>query len=265
MVGVFAALTRLLALIFAAVLAVKAGAQTRTYSTKELLARPDAATIAIPNDSGYNRAMTYRAVPLGALLSELPFARYEALQIIATDGFVAEVPASLVQRSGGARAWLAIDDPQNPWPNLPGKSYGAGPFYLVWEHPEGSKIASEQWVTATGAIVGADPPIRRWPRLDVGPYASASLKRGMNAYVTQCLPCHRFDGAGASDLGPDLGRPMNVTRYMTSGGIRAIVRDPRAVRSWPQMRMPGFSRVMLSDADLDAVVLYLTDKATTKP
>ena len=58
-------------------------------------------------------------------------------------------------------------------------------------------------------------------------------------------------------MGPDLGVPMSVTAYLTDAGLRAIIRDPRAVRVWPAQRMPAFGPSALPDADLDAVIAYL--------
>jgi hypothetical protein len=50
---------------------------------------------------------------------------------------------------------------------------------------------------------------------------------------------------------------MPVTAYFTKDGLKALMRDPAAVRSWPKMQMPGFDAAKLSDPDLDAVVAYL--------
>jgi cytochrome c1 len=50
---------------------------------------------------------------------------------------------------------------------------------------------------------------------------------------------------------------MNPTQYLTDAGLRAIIRNPRAVRTWPDQQMIGFGERILSDADLDAVVAYL--------
>jgi hypothetical protein len=50
---------------------------------------------------------------------------------------------------------------------------------------------------------------------------------------------------------------MNPTQYLTETGLRNIVRDPRAVRTWPSQQMPGFDEASLPDADLDAVIAYL--------
>jgi hypothetical protein len=34
--------------------------------------------------------------------------------------------------------------------------------------------------------------------------------------------------------------PMNATEYLTDQGPRALVRDPKSVRTWPLQQMPGF-------------------------
>ena len=62
-------------------------------------------------------------------------------------------------------------------------------------------------------------------------------------------------------MGPDLGAPMNAMDYLTERGLRAIVRDPHAVRSWPLQQMPGFAPEVVSDADMDALVAYLHQAA----
>ena len=47
-------------------------------------------------------------------------------------------------------------------------------------------------------------------------------------------------GAGVGELGPDLGQPMNPTQYFTPAGLRALIRNPKSVRTWPQQIMPAF-------------------------
>ena len=54
---------------------------------------------------------------------------------------------------------------------------------------------------------------------------------------------------------------MNPTLYLTPEGLRALIRNPKAVRTWPQQQMPGFSEEALSNADLDAVIAYLGQMA----
>ncbi len=59
------------------VLSLAMGGTVRRLGAAELLARPDLATVAIPADASYGRAMTYRAVKLRALLDATAAGRYE--------------------------------------------------------------------------------------------------------------------------------------------------------------------------------------------
>src|SRR5690606_11055475 len=96
----------------------------------------------------------------------------------------------------------------------------------------------------------------RWPQLAVDPVlpAHAAERRGQASFIKNCLPCHRMKGAGEGVMGPDLGQPMNVTAYMTLTGLRALIRDPKAVRTWPQQQMIGFDTAQIPDAELDDLI-----------
>ena len=246
-----------------AALTLSIGPEARRFTAAQLLGRPDAVELTIPADVSYGRSMKYRAVPLLPLLSV--GAEFDTIEARAADGFVSQIPLALVDKgaSGGAKAWIAVEDPVAPWPVLPGKTASAGPFYLVWENPERSAIGSEQWPYQLASLTEAESPAHRWPQMEVDARlpADAPARRGQSVFTTQCLPCHRMKGAGAADVGPDLGQPMNPTQYLSPKGLRNIIRDPRAVRTWPQMMMPGFDETMLRDADLDALIAYLAHMA----
>jgi mono/diheme cytochrome c family protein len=238
------------------------------FTAAELLARPDAklldeADAAIPGLAGdiYHQKVAYRAVPVLSLLGSDSSDRFDTVEARASDGFVSQIPLALITQGehGGAVAFIAVEDPAYPWPPLPGKTESAGPFYLIWEHPEKSGVTREQWPYQLVRLSLVESPVHRWPQL-LAPTdlpAGAPAFRGQDLFITQCLPCHRLNGGGASDTGPDLGRPMNPTQYLTDPGLRAIIRNPRAVRTWPNQQMIGFGKRILSDADLDAVVAYL--------
>jgi mono/diheme cytochrome c family protein len=239
-----------------------------TYTASQLLARPDVASVAVPGDVSYRRAMTYRAVPLLKLLGATPGQKFDTLEAHAKDGFIAQIPLSLLTRgdSGGAVPWLAVEDPTHPWPTLPHGTASAGPFYLVWEHPQQSGVGSEQWPYQLVSLSFAESPVHRWPQLALpASHASdAQAVSGQKVFLTTCLPCHRLNGGGAGAVGPDLGRPMNVTQYMTESGLRAIVRDPKAVRTWPEQHMSGFGEKTVPPADLDALIVFLRAMADVK-
>jgi mono/diheme cytochrome c family protein len=222
----------------------------------------------VPHDVSYRRSMTYRAVPLLKLLGGPPAGKLDTLEAHAKDGFIAQIPLSLITRgaSGGAIPWLAVEDPSHPWPALPNGTASAGPFYLVWEHPQTSSVGSEQWPYQIVSLNFAESPVHRWPQLALPAThaANAQAVAGQKVFLTTCLPCHRLNGGGAGAVGPDLGRPMNVTRYMTEAGLRALIRDPKAVRTWPEQHMAGFGEQTVSAADLDALIVFLRAMAEVK-
>jgi len=246
-------------------LTLSLGERTERLTAAELLARPDAARITIPDDVSYRSKMVYRAVPLLSLLGEEAAHEFDTLEVRAADGFASQIPLALVEKGaqGGSVAWLAVEDQSAPWPPLPDKDTSAGPFYLVWEHPKRSHIGSELWPYQAVSITGVRSPVHRWPQMAVDETlpVDAPARHGQAVFTMQCMVCHRMKGAGAADVGPDLGVPMNPTRYMSPEGLRALIRDPKSVRTWPGQQMPAFDETKLSDADLDAVIAYLSHMA----
>jgi cytochrome c1 len=50
---------------------------------------------------------------------------------------------------------------------------------------------------------------------------------------------------------------MPATAYFTENGLRALIRDPAAVRNWPGQQMPAFNATVLADPEIDAIIAYL--------
>jgi mono/diheme cytochrome c family protein len=249
-------------------LTITAGAVTRQFTAAELLSRPDLAGLQIPPNVDYKVSLSVQAVALLDLLAAFPLEGFDRLEASATDGFVAQIPLALIKagNSGGSVAWIAIEDSNHPWPKLPGKDTSAGPFYLIWQYPERSRVSNEQWPYMLEQLTAVQSPEHRWPQLkvDAALPADAPARRGEDVFVTQCLPCHRLNRGGASEIGPDLGQPMAATDYMTEAGIRALVRDPKSVRIWPQQQMPAFPQTVLPDTDLNALIAYLRQIASQR-
>jgi mono/diheme cytochrome c family protein len=247
---------------------VEIGAEKRSFTRGELLARPDATTIEVPKEVTSGAPMTYRAVPAAALLSGLTFPPGSVIEAVAIDGFAAQIPLDLMLNSDPSKsiAWVAIEPEDQPWPKVRGKDYTAGPFYVVWTKPEVSGIRSEYWAYQLGKLRSQLSPTARWPALavDEGLPADDPTRAGEALYVAQCLPCHKLNGGGASDVGGDLNLPMNATEYMTSAGLHALIRDPKSVRSWPGMKMQGWSPDLLSDREIDLIIAYLKHMAGRK-
>jgi mono/diheme cytochrome c family protein len=250
---------------FAAELKIDLGqGAPQTYQTTQLLGRQDARNIEIPDDVAYKHGMRYRAVPLRALLNGI--GPDDHLQFVASDGFAAEIPAALLLNDQGSEAWLAVESPTQPWPALgPGKP-GAGPFYVVWTHPQAAHVGQEQWPYQVASIRKLADVSQRFPamRPDSALPADSPIRRGYAVFQRTCLACHTLNGSGDARLGPDLNIPHNPTEYIRADLLRAYVRDPQSLRRWPQAKMPGFSREALSDQDLDDLLAYLRHMAARK-
>lgn len=233
------------------------GGVTRKFDSRTLLARRDSAVLTVAHDVSYGRSMTYRAIPLRVLLQSFGPDAADTVEIRATDGFVAQIPRALLESE--ANPWIAIEDPTDPWPRLPGKVISAGPFYLIWQNPERGGISPEQWPYAIAALRAVASPNQRWPGLRVAESLppDAVVRRGQAAFFANCLACHRLAGSGEGTVGPDLLKPVPATSYLSETGLRDLIRDSASVRSWPDQRMPAFDPKALSDSDIDAIIAYL--------
>lgn len=256
----------------AASLTVEDDAARIVVDTADLLARPDATEVTIPADIAYGgTSRRYRAVPLTAILDLLPNRPPPGavLEARATDGFAAQVPLSLVRppTPGEPSAWLAIEPSDVPWPNVSGRQASAGPFYIVWERAAAGRISPEYWPYQIAALRIVEPPAVRWPEIavDAALPVDHRARRGQEVYTAICLACHRMNGGGAGEMGPDLNRPMNPTEYFQPEALRRLLRDPASVRTWPEQKMPGYAEAELSNADLDAVIAYLAQMAAQRP
>jgi mono/diheme cytochrome c family protein len=248
----------------AAELKVDLGRGVTTYRTETLLKRHDVHTVSVPADVAFGRMMHYRAVPLAALLKGVDASAH--LQFVAGDGFAAEIPAALILNHRGSEAWLAIEDPAQPWPAL-GRNHGhAGPFYVVWTQPQAAHVSPEQWPYQLVTIRKLDSVAERFPAIvpDTSLPANGEVQRGFAVFQHTCFACHTLNGEGDARLGPDLNIPHNPTEYLRADLLRAYIRNPQSLRQWPQAKMQGFDIQALSDADLDAVLAYLRHMAGRK-
>ena len=239
---------------------------TRTYTLKALLATADVRSVTIA-DPVYRRTMTYRAIPLASLLKGTGIDADDYVQARATDNFSVAIPGRLAASADPAQveAFVAIEDPAAPWPSIPGKQdkASAGPFYVIWRRAPSVQISSEYWAYRLAALAVTDSPLKRWPGLAVGPEVPAGdrIRTGLDRFMSVCMACHRFNGDGEGEQGPDLARPMNVTEYFQIPALKKLIRNPASVRQWPEQKMPGFDQATLSDSDLDAIVDWLAYKA----
>lgn len=229
-----------------------------------LLERHGGTEIPIPADPAHGgQPRRYLAVPLAPLARAAGVTPDATLLARASDGYVSQIPGrlALAEHPGQPRGWIAIERPGETWPNLPGKGFSAAPFYIVWEQPTEERVISRYWVYRLASLTAARTPAERWPQLRVQAAlpADAPERRGEALFVTACLTCHRFAGAGEAEIGPDLARPMNPVQYWKREPLLRFIRDPASIK--PGSRMPATSPATLSDADIDLVVRYLEHQA----
>lgn len=238
----------------------------RTFTLKALLATADVRSVTVA-DPIYRRTMTYRAIPLATLLKGTGIEAEDYVQARATDNFSVPLPGRLAASADPAQVegFVALEDPAAPWPAIPGKhdKLSAGPFYVIWRRAPSVQLSPEYWAYRLAALTVTDSPLKRWPGLGVGPEVPAGdrIRTGLDRFMALCMSCHRFNGDGEGEQGPDLGRPMNVTEYFQIPALKKLIRNPASVRQWPDQKMPGFDQVALSDSDLDAMVDWLAYKA----
>jgi mono/diheme cytochrome c family protein len=266
-IGAAATTVSLAALAASPELTIVVGERTVKYSVEALLANPATTTITIPQDVAYKRTMTYRALPLAALLQGV--GREDSVKFVASDGFAATIAAAplLATADDGSRAYLAVEPPAAHWPPLKaGSPATAGPFYLVWLRPERARIVPEQWPYQIARIEDVAPLTARFPALL--PAASVSstdpIRRGLTVFTTNCIVCHTLNLAGDAKVGPDLNVPFSPTDYMREEFLRRQIRDPSSLRVWPDSRMPGFDTNAISGRELDDLVAYLYYMAKRK-
>lgn len=247
-------------------LTVATGERTAIYTAAGLLKLPMATTVTIPADVAYKRSMTFRAVPVAALLDGM--APDDSVRFTAADGFVATLPATaLLARDGSTVAYLAVEPADAPWPPLKaGEAGSAGPFYLVWKQPEKATTAPAQWPYRVVRIDVVASLAKRFPMIVPSAKIPATqpIRVGFAAFQKYCMVCHTLNGGGDATLGPDLNIPYNPTEYLRPEALRRLIRDPQALRRWPRSGMPAFDSNALPDRELASLLAYLRHMADRK-
>lgn len=247
-------------------LTVSADGNARIFDRDSLLARTDVVEISTSRDVAYRTPRTYRAVALAKLFEGVAIPADTVVEAAAQDGFVTQIPRDLVYASDGVVGYVAIEEADKPWPPIPGKDKSAGAFYVVWVGHQASSVPIMNWPYQVVSLSVQAAPAWRWPSLAVDPALPAHhpARDGQIIFVNNCFTCHTINGAGPASVGPDLNLPMNPTEYFTDTGLRALIRDPRSVRVWPEQRMPSFAEADLSDDELGLILAYLRHMVSRK-
>lgn len=258
-----------------ATLTITAGAQQKTLTRNALLKDRRLVSVTVDDDN-YKRRMTFKAIPMAALLAGLPASPDGSATTAATDGYVSHLPLGLLlaDRADGPRAWLAVENPAKPWPRLKGQDIG--PFRLIWTVPKSAKQANEAnvpvriteslWTWAIARIDLGGTAAERFAaiRPAEGEPADGPVMRGFAAFQRVCFSCHSMNRAGDANLGPDLNVPYNPVEYLGDDKLSKLIRNPQALRWWPGSKMSSIDEKTLSDAELRDLLAYLHHMAGHK-
>ncbi len=236
------------------------------FAQSQLLSRSDVETISVAGSAYEGRFTLFKAIPMENLFSGLPIPKLGAVQCNSTDGFSAILDTTRLFSTDpkASKAYLAIEDPKSPWPDLAGKRASAGPFYLVWINPEASAIGPEEWPYQIASFHVLSDLHGVYPKIYPAVDAAENVQNGFKSFQKNCLACHKMNGEGAASIGPDLNLPMNPTEYFQANGLVTLIRDPASVRTWPRRTMRGFSAAMIPDTELSDLIAYLRDMSSRK-
>src|SRR5260221_9038873 len=129
-----------------ATLTIVADQQRLVFSQSQLLSRHDIQTISVA-DSVYRQRFTrFKAIPIANLFAGLTIPEFAVVQCNGADGFspILQKTRLLSPDPKASKAYLAIEDPKSPSPDLVGKTTSAGPFYLLCPDAQASAIGREE-------------------------------------------------------------------------------------------------------------------------
>lgn len=244
--------------------------ERRLFRRSDLLRHPHLEEVQVDHDPAYGgQPRTYLALALWSLFKNASIEASSTVLFTCEDGFSAPIGASrlLNQNSKQAVAYLAIENPKNPWPILKANSFKtAGPFYIIWKNPQRSGIKPEEWPFQVTQLILKPPIKEQYPNLFPAPSVAktSSVQKGFGLFLQNCFSCHRLNGEGTSELGPDLNIPFNPTEYMTTQSLVTLIRNPQELRRWPQSKMSVFPKSVLSDQEIENILSYLRHMRTRK-
>lgn len=254
--------------VFGGDLKVAYSGKTNIYSSQKLYDNPNSLYKTIPILNYPDSRLKMRMLPLEELFAGQDL-RGRKLKFSCLDGYSGVLDLTKALDSG-SKAFVAIESKESPWPHLPKKSQkkpmSAGPFYLVWDKPKAGQVPPEYWPYQLKSLELL--PLSQKPFAKIAPLknltADDPAHKGFDIFVARCAPCHKMDGHGTSDIGPDLNRPMNPTEYFKADALKEFIRDPSSVREWNDMKMKWVAEDSWSEGDIDQLIAYLSHMAKRK-
>jgi mono/diheme cytochrome c family protein len=256
-----------LLLVFAGVtraepeLTITANGQKTVLTRSQLLKHPALETLTLSNVPTFQgKTVKMKAIRTAKLFEGIRVNADGAIQFFCQDGFSAPILQArlLTQAPDQSTSYVAIEA-KNEWPKIKKGKESAGPFFLVWVHPEKSSISGMEWPYQLVAFEVKNSLKEVFPEIfpDDRLNGDSAEMKGFAVFMKNCFACHTINRKGTSEVGPDLNVPMNPTEYLQPQALAKLIRNPQEIRHWPQGRMSGFAPEVLSDAELKSVIQYL--------
>ncbi len=243
----------------------------RNFSRQEFLASPLLKKLKVKADPAYkNQSRTYTVVPVSMLFSDLTLKSDTTIVFTCLDGFSAPISTERILNTDPSKAiaYIAFEMPSDPWPLIKNRSNkSTGPYYLVWENPEKSKITQEEWPFQLSGFVVKGTLAEQFPHImpAAGLAETDVVMKGFKSFTKNCFACHSLNGEGMAHMGPDLNIPYSPTEYLKPEFLEILIRKPSNLRSWSEAKMSSFSKETLPDDELKAIIAYLQYMAKHKP
>lgn len=253
-------------------LQIRRDGKSVVLETKDLLKHKELVDIDVPTLNYPDRSVPMKAIRLTKLLESFSDKKFQAVRFRCTDGYSGILSSQFFYEGEprGSIAFLAIEDPKSPWPPLTDKfnpkGLSAGPFYIVWKLAKEHIIPSGYWpyqiesLELLDSLAGLFPKAEPKLNADVSP----KVRSGYQIFQQSCMNCHKMNGQGTSDLGPDLNIPRNPTEYFKSNALRDFIKNPESVRAWPSMKMRWSKKDPFTDEQINELIAYLKFMAATR-
>lgn len=241
------------------ILTIETGDSHFSFSRSTLLAMKDITKVSINNNRAYpGIEMNYTVIKLCDLLKPYLIEKTDMLEFIAADKFSVLIPANKVMTcdQNSAIGYLAIE-PREKWPLLNNNTNTtAGPYDVIWIHPEKSYISNEYWAWSVVKIA-VHKTLDAKIFMSAPNTKDAHIKRGFEIYVSHCAGCHSINHIGKGMIGPDLNIPKNPVEYYPNDvTLKKFIRDPQSVRVIKNDRMSGSGEDFLKNPDLEDLIQY---------
>lgn len=233
-----------------------------SYSSEDLLNHPERVTLKNIQLSVYKgKVFDVQAIPLCSLLQTVTNPNGKLLKISTFDNYISYIALERIypcQTIRSAIAYIAIEDPNKPWPVISKLNHSAGEFYLIWQ---GQAVQQTDWVFGTTAI----NLTTKNPFSSFLPLIKTKLEaKGLEQFSRKCGNCHSINLVGNLEKGPDLNVPMNPLEYFSEQQLRRYIRNPQSMRIMKNDLMFPFTKAILSDQELNAIIAFLQIMRTHK-